>query len=264
MVTRHYRDMHRFQTVEFVNSMHAKYAFRDGACRCEMTIEEAFAELEGYVDSSDPDLGLPNKVHMLQTAEGIRAAGHPDWMVFVGLVHDMGKIMYLWGCADDGQVGTADGPQWALGGDTWVVGCELPSGEARPGVVLPEFFEASPDKHDPRYQGLGLYAAGCGVDNLLFAYGHDEYLYQMLTANGAKLPKAALAMIRFHSAYPWHTARIYDHFMTPDDHETLKHVLEFNKFDLYTKDELNEVDVDAVWPYYQGLIDKFCPGKLKW
>lgn len=24
------------------------------------------------------------------------------------------------------------------------------------------------------------------------------------------------------------------------------------------------IDVDAVWPYYQGLIDKFMPGKLEW
>ena len=33
---------------------------------------------------------------------------------------------------------------------------------------------------------LGVYKAGCGLDNLLFAYGHDEYLYQMLLANGAQ------------------------------------------------------------------------------
>lgn len=36
---------------------------------------------QSYVDSSDPDLDLPNLLHMLQTAEGIRKAGHPDWCV---------------------------------------------------------------------------------------------------------------------------------------------------------------------------------------
>lgn len=43
-------------------------------------------------------------------------------------------------------------------------------------------------------------------------------------------------------------------------------VLEFNKFDLYTKDEhgLYENSVNDLWPYYQSLIDKFMPGKLKW
>jgi hypothetical protein len=44
-------------------------------------------------------------VHMLQTAEGIRKAGHPDWFQLVGLLHDMGKIMFLWGAEEDGQIG---------------------------------------------------------------------------------------------------------------------------------------------------------------
>lgn len=30
----------------------------------------------------------------------------------VALLHDMGKIQFLWGGAEDGQRGTADGPQW--------------------------------------------------------------------------------------------------------------------------------------------------------
>ena len=42
--------------------------------------------------------------HMLQTAEAIRKAGHPDWFQLVGLLHDMGKIQYLWGAPEDGQV----------------------------------------------------------------------------------------------------------------------------------------------------------------
>ena len=56
-------------------------------------------------DASDPDLDLPNKLHLLQTSEGIRRAGHPDWFVLVGLLHDMGKIMFLWGNGEDGQDG---------------------------------------------------------------------------------------------------------------------------------------------------------------
>ena len=32
-------------------------------------------------------------------------AGHPDWMQLTGLLHDMGKIMLLWGTGDDGQDG---------------------------------------------------------------------------------------------------------------------------------------------------------------
>jgi hypothetical protein len=45
----------------------------------------------------------PNLVHMLQTAEAMRSAGHPDWFQLVGLLHDMGKIMFLWGDRETGQ-----------------------------------------------------------------------------------------------------------------------------------------------------------------
>ena len=38
-------------------------------------------------------------------------------------------------------------------------------------------------------------------------------------------------------------------------------MLEFNAFDLYSKNA-TQVDVDAVWPYYQGLVDKWLPGYL--
>jgi Family of unknown function (DUF706). len=69
-VVEHYRDMRLFQTVDFYRKMEQKYDFSNGNYRRLMTIEEAFAELENYVDSSDPDLELPNLLHLLQTAEG--------------------------------------------------------------------------------------------------------------------------------------------------------------------------------------------------
>lgn len=85
-VVEHYKDMRRFQTVDFYKKMEKKYSFENGNYRRLMTIDEAFAELEHYIDASDPDLDLPNKLHLLQTAEGIRRAGHPDWFQLVGLL----------------------------------------------------------------------------------------------------------------------------------------------------------------------------------
>lgn len=45
-------------------------------------------------------IDLPNSVHAYQTAEKIREQ-HPspadEWLVFVGFVHDLGKIMGVWG-----------------------------------------------------------------------------------------------------------------------------------------------------------------------
>lgn len=50
----------------------------------------------------------------------------------------MGKIMFLWGNGKDGQDGySPNGKQWALGGDTFVVGCQIP----KEAVVFPEFNE---------------------------------------------------------------------------------------------------------------------------
>ena len=264
-VVNHYRQMRIHQTVAFYERMEAKYDFTDGQYRKMMTIEEAFNELEHYVDSSDPDLDLPNLLHLLQTAEGIRRAGHPDWIQLVGLLHDMGKIMFLWGTAEDGQDGVSpDGIQWALGGDTFVVGCEIP----HDAVVFPEFNHLNPDMSDPRYNTeCGIYEPHCGLDKLMFAWGHDEYMYRMLVANACTIPKEGLDMIRYHSAYPWHDKGAYKHLMTPDDEDRIQWVQLFNKFDLYTKDGDNDLrdKMENIWPYYRGLLVKYgLGGKLKW
>lgn len=50
-VVDHYRDMRKFQTVNFYQKMEQKYSFENGKYRRMMTIEEAFAELEHYVVS---------------------------------------------------------------------------------------------------------------------------------------------------------------------------------------------------------------------
>ena len=120
----------------------------------------------------------------------------------------MGKIMFLWGNADDGQNGRScsshqpeDCKQWALGGDTFVVGCRIPDDA----VVLPRYNVLNPDMADPRYRTEhGMYEPHCGLDALKFAWGHDEYMYRMLVANGCLIPREGLDMIRYHSAYPWH------------------------------------------------------------
>lgn len=90
VVENHYRMMRTNQTVAFVEKMYKKYHKFD---KKQMTIWEAFDVLEGYVDSSDPDTELPNIEHAFQTAEGIRAAGLPDWFQLVGLIHDLGKMV---------------------------------------------------------------------------------------------------------------------------------------------------------------------------
>lgn len=264
-VVEHYTDMRKYQTVAFYKKMEQKYDFSNGNYRRKLSILEAFAELENYVDASDPDLDLPNLLHLLQTAEGIRRGGHPDWLQLTGLLHDMGKIMFLWGTGEDGQDGySPNGKQWALGGDTFVVGCEIPNDA----VVFPEFNSLNPDMNDERYNTkYGIYEPHCGLDKLMFAWGHDEYMYRMLVANECKIPQAGLDMIRYHSAYPMHDKGAYKHLLRPEDEERLNWVRLFNRYDLYTKDEGNDLreSIEDLLPYYEGLLEKYgLSGQLKW
>jgi len=39
-------------------------------------------------------------------------------------------------------------------------------------------------------------------------------------------------------------------------------IREFNQFDLYTKSD-DLPDIDALMPYYQSLVDKYMPGKVR-
>jgi len=256
VVEKHYTMMRKNQTLEFVKRMYKEHHSMNHR---KMTLKEAFTALESFVDASDPDVDTPNYSHAFQAAEGARKAGCPDWMQLVALIHDLGKLVYLWGKPENGQAGGATSPQWAIGGDTWVVGCKIPDC-----VVFPEFNKLNPDATNPEYNtDLGIYEKGCGLNNLMLAYGHDEYLYRVLVHNKTKIPDEGLYMIRFHSCYPWHTGGAYSQFENDTDRRMKARVVAFNKFDLYTKVEKHP-DPEKLWPYYEKLVDKYCPGVLEW
>ena len=125
-------------------------------------------------------------------------------------------------------------------------------------------FKDNPDTYNPKYNTeCGMYEPNCGLENLMISWGHDEYLYRVLVHNKSKFPKEGLFMIRYHSLYPWHAGGDYKHLMKEGDEEIMKHVLEFNKYDLYTKSAAIP-DIEALWPYYEKLIEKYIPGVLEW
>jgi hypothetical protein len=132
--------------------------------RKAMTPWDALDYLNTLVDDSDPDIALPQIDHLLQTSEAIRADGHPEWMVLTGFIHDLGKVLCLFG-----------EPQWAVVGDTFPTGCPYSQK-----VVYSEFFAENPDYERREFQtGTGVYAAGCGLDKVQLSWGHDEYLYHL-------------------------------------------------------------------------------------
>jgi inositol oxygenase len=98
------------------------------------------------------------------------------------------------------------------------------------------------------------------LDKVHLSWGHDEYLYHIVKDY---LPDEALYMIRYHSFYPWHNEGAYTHLTNSKDQAHLKDVLEFNRYDLYTKTD-ERPDVTALEPYYRELISKFFPEALQW
>ncbi|MFT7434644.1 MAG: inositol oxygenase [Psychromonas sp.] len=236
-----YRLNHTHQTYDFVVEKEKEFLKFD---KKEMSLWDALDFLNKLVDDSDPDTSLDQLQHLLQTSEAIRADGHPDWFVLTGFMHDMGKVLCLFG-----------EPQWAVVGDTFPVGCQHSDK-----IVYPEFFKHNSDSTNPDLNTkYGMYEPNCGLDKVKMSWGHDEYLYQMMKDH---LPEPALYMIRYHSFYPQHKEGAYDHLMSKHDHEMFKWVDKFNPYDLYSKVP-TPPDAKALRAYYEDLVSKYLPATLK-
>lgn len=242
VVKEFYRQNHEQQTVEFVRRKKQEY----GALNHDRRgIWESLEHLNTLVDDSDPDTDLSQLEHALQTAESIRADGHPRWMVLTGLIHDLGKVLCFHG-----------EPQWAVVGDTFPVGCAYSDK-----IVFPEYFSANPDSRVPEYQSpCGIYKEQGGIDQVHLSWGHDEYLY-LVTRN--YLPEPAQYIVRYHSFYPGHRERAYDFLMDDHDQEMFEWVRKFNPYDLYSKSD-SAPDVERLRPYYRELIAEYFPAEIAW
>ena len=236
-----YRNNHTHQTFDFVRAQKTRWLQFN---QREMTPWEGLDFLNTLVDESDPDINLPQIAHLLQTAEAIKADGHPDWFVLTGFIHDLGKVLCLFG-----------EPQWAVVGDTFPVGCKFSEK-----IVFPEFFALNQDSQDPRFNTVnGIYEPGCGLDKVHMSWGHDEYLYQLVKDH---LPDPALYMIRYHSFYSWHREKQYGHLTNAKDRANLAWVRKFNPYDLYSKNP-NPPVLSELKPYYEDLMAKYLPATLK-
>jgi len=237
-----YRLNHERQTLAFVQAKKREYLPLE---KRRMSVWQAMEFLNTLVDDSDPDTDLSQIEHLLQTSEAIRRHGQPRWFILAGLIHDLGKVLCLYG-----------EPQWAVVGDTFPVGCAYSDK-----IVFPEFFAANPDTDVPAYQTrCGIYHEGCGLDSVHLSWGHDEYLYHVVKDH---LPAEALYMIRYHSFYAAHREGAYDHLMNDRDREMFYWVRAFNPYDLYSK-SAQRPDVAGLRGYYEELIEEFLPGELRW
>lgn len=239
-----YLEQHTKQTVAY--NLKARNDFKSKT-RANMTIWEAMEKLNTLIDESDPDTSLSQIEHLLQAAEAMRRDGKPRWMQLTGLIHDLGKLLFFF----DAQ------GQWDVVGDTFAVGCAFDEGI----IYGNKSFSANRDFEDPIYSTKhGIYTPGCGLDNVMLSWGHDEYLYH-IAKEQSTLPQEALAMIRYHSFYPWHTAGAYRWMEDEHDAKMLEAVKAFNPYDLYSKSD-DVPSVSELKPYYLELIDEFFPEKI--
>jgi inositol oxygenase len=258
-VKQHYYDQHQNQTVAFAQGMLRRFRFPvapEDTDRERMSLLGAVDKFE-FVDTSDPDFESNNLLHAYMTGEACRQIfPDDDWMHLVGFIHDLGKA----------PLDRAGVPTFAIGGDTYPLGMAPPNPDSV--VYGIESFEHCSDRQDPAWEtegGMLGYTPGMGFDNVLMAYGHDQYFFDVLTNHPeCNIPHQGLYVIRFHSFYPWHQKdQQYTHLASQTDWDNLELLRRFQTCDLYSKvDELP--DMEALRPYYAGLIEKYCPGVLTW
>ena len=245
---RFYKEQHETQTYEYVLRKIAKYTDSNVTT---MSMSRALELMDSFIDPSDPDATNENSIHAYQTAERMRKA-HPNnrELQVTGLIHDLGKVLFSFGESSIAVVG-----------DTYAVGCEFPKS-----IVYYNTMSSNPDTTHKVYSTPnGIYEPGCGIENLILSFGHDEYLYRVLQNNkNHKLSQRYQNMIRFHSFYPWHTGKDYIHLMRPGDDALMQDVLEFNTYDLYSKEDTEFVLTDDIKTYYANLMDEFFPDTMRW
>ena len=238
-----YLQMYKNQTIDFVKKKREEYS---KLTKKRMTIKNALLLLDSFIDPSDPDLDVPNSIHAYQTAERIRKKYPEDKeLQIIGLIHDLGKVLFSFGEEN-----------WAVVGDTYVLGCEFPKS-----IV---YYECLKKESKEKHNGLGIYTKECGLNNLILSYGHDEYLFSVLKGNkNHKISRKYMDVIRYHSFYPWHTSGEYREFLCENDSEILKNVKKFNEFDLYSKEDSVEI-TNEIKKYYDQLLEEYFDGELNW
>ena len=195
------------------------------------------------MDDSDPDTDLTQIEHLLQTSEAIRKDGHPRWFVLTGFIHDLGKVLCLWG-----------EPQWGVVGDTFPVGCAYSK------ECVPEITEANPDINNPNIRQNTGAMSQLRARKVHISFGHDGYIGEVMKNY---MPEESLYMLRYHSFYSAHRHGAYRHLMSEHDIEMLEWVNKLNVDDLYSKGA-PKPNVKEFKPYYDDLFAEFFPAKIAW
>lgn len=81
------------QTFDYVMQAREKYRKLDKAT---LSIWDVLDQLDN-LEFDKNTVQLQQKVHAFQMAEAMRREGMPRWMILTGLIHDLGKYLYVLG-----------------------------------------------------------------------------------------------------------------------------------------------------------------------
>ena len=214
VVTEFYRKNHTYQTFDFVMEKKAQYG---SLKRGKKSIWAMADYLNTLVDDSDPDTDLTQIEHLLQTSEAMRKDGQPRWFVLTGFMHDLGKVLCLYG-----------EPQWAVVGDTFPVGCAYSDQ-----IVFPEFFAANPDSKVAEYQTeYGIYKPNAVWTKCICPGDMTNIsIWQRATTCRSRLNTCCATTPSTRRT----ATAAYRHLMNSHDVKMFDWVNKFNPYDLYSK-----------------------------
>lgn len=252
---------HARQSLDFSRRQVAMFAELDHA---QLTIWEALHmlnELREYetalMGGEDETVTLSHLDHAFQTAELARLKfPDQDWIHLVGLIHGLGKLL--------AHARFGSQPQWAVCGETFPVGCRFANQ-----ITGSQFFIANPDRRRRLYNTpLGIYKANCGLGSVYMSWSACEYLYIVLLLNGSKLPKEALALIRYYKfAALTRPGGAYHNLLSAEDEAMIPLLKAFQKLCTFQprKPPSDGLQGHSLYDYYTKLIQKYLGlGKLSW
>lgn len=88
-----FRDNRERQTLDYVKQARENFGRLDKAV---LGIWDVLDQLD-HLEFDKDTVQLQQKVHAFQMAEAMRREGMPRWMILTGLIHDLGKYLYVLG-----------------------------------------------------------------------------------------------------------------------------------------------------------------------
>ena len=272
------RNTWRYQTVANVNTWRHEFLNFE---LCGMSIQGALdlaSSIPLYPVSGDnsSSKSISVRTFCYCMAEHFRRDGCPDWLMFVALVHELGRCVRLLEkrrMVDEIKNDEHD-YDWTVACPSRIVGCSRPP-QASP--THDEFRTLCPDEGDPLYTTeLGIYEERCGLSTVLMQWSGPEYTYWMLRHNGTMLPELALQIIRYFPLSDWHRRGKYSALSNASDEMNRSIVSEFDDTRRIVRrklqdastgtPDLSDSECERLWQsFYCHTVAKYgCGGDLSW